>query len=274
MRVGFIGDISGSFGREIIASNLQKLKELYMIDFVVANYENASHGVGLVKKHANELLSYGIDVMTGGNHTWDKKDILNFIDILPILKPLNSSPLSKGRGFLKVDVLGKEVVVISLMGHYTMGLVDNPFPMIVALVDKLKREGIKHIIIDFHAESTAEKYTMLYLLKEKVSAILGTHTHVGTDDLQIFDGCCFVSDVGLTGCRDQMLGVNRKEPIERSLFGYSEAFRPAKKCKTILQMILFTLNDDGRTIEAKKIKLFGDNGKIEESISMVESDYQ
>lgn len=273
MRVAFMGDISGSFGREIIAQNLSRLKELYAIDFVVANYENASHGVGLTKKHADALLGYGIDVMTGGNHTWDKKDILNFIDTYPILKPINSSPLSKGRGFLKVEVLGKEVAVINSMGHYTMGAVDNPFPILLKLVDELNAEGIKHIIIDFHAEATAEKYSLLYMLKDKVSAILGTHTHVGTDDLQIFDGCCYVTDVGLTGCRDQMLGLNRKEPIDRCLYGYSDSFTPPKKCKTVLQMIIFTINDDGRAIDAKKIKIFGESEKIEESIAMVESDF-
>jgi len=262
MRIGFIGDIVGRPGREILGKHLTQLQQEHSIDYTIANYENASHGFGLTEKNCKELLGYGIDMMSGGNHSFDKKEILTLFDTYPLIRPINYPESTVGEGLFRTTLLGKEIAIINLMGHYTMPMVDNPFTKIVAVVEKLKSQNIQHIIIDIHAEATSEKRALLYLLKEKVSAILGTHTHVGTDDLQIVDGCCYVSDVGLTGCRDNVIGMESDVPIHRFLTGLGGHFNVPNKCKSILQMIVFELDDDGACIKAQKIKLYETKQKI------------
>jgi len=261
MKIAFIGDIVGKPGREMIAKYLPKLREEYEWDLVIANYENASHGFGLTKKNCEELLSYGIDVMTGGNHSWDKKEVFELYEDYPLIRPINYPKQSPGDGLIKVKIVEKEVAIINVMGHYTMPMVDNPFVIMDEIVDKLKEEGIKHIIVDMHAEATSEKLAMMQILKERVSAILGTHTHVGTDDLMIVNGCCYVSDVGLTGCRDGVIGMEKDVPMNRFLTGIGGHFNISKMCQSILQLVIFELDDMGRGVEAKKIKLY-DNGEI------------
>lgn len=262
MTFGFIGDIVGKPGRDIIASNLSKLKEQFGIDFIVANYENASHGFGLSSKNADELFQTGIDVMTGGNHSFDKKEILTLFDSLPIIRPLNYPDETVGSGLYKTIVNNKKVAIINLMGHYGMPIVDNPFTKVIKTIDELENSGYKHIVIDMHAEATSEKNALLHILKNKASAIVGTHTHIGTDDLMIMNGCCYVTDVGLTGCMDGIIGMDIKAPMQRFLNGVGEYFDVPKECKAILQMIIFELDDDGRTIGAKKVKLFDDGNMI------------
>ena len=148
------------------------------------------------------------------------------------------------------------------MGHYTMPMVDNPFTMIKKTVEDLKEQGIKHIIIDMHAEATSEKHALLQMLKEDVSAILGTHTHVATDDLQVVDGCCYVTDVGLTGCRDGVIGMHADVPIKRFMTGLGGHFDVPDNCKAILQMVVFELDENGLCIGAEKIKIYDDKPKI------------
>jgi 2',3'-cyclic-nucleotide 2'-phosphodiesterase len=259
MKIGFIGDIVGKPGREIISSNLSNIKSEFGIDFIIANYENASHGFGLSSKNADELFQSGIDVMTGGNHSFDKKEILPLFDSLPILRPLNYPDDIVGSGIYETSINGIKIAIINLMGYYGMPMADNPFTKVIKTIDDLENNGYKHIIIDMHAEATSEKNALLHMLKNRVSSIIGTHTHIGTDDLMVMDGCCYVTDVGLTGCMDGVIGMDVKAPIKRFLNGASEYFDVPKECRAILQMIIFELDDDGRAIEAKKIKLF-DNG--------------
>lgn len=262
MTIGFIGDIVGKPAREIISANLANLKKEFNIDFIIGNYENASHGFGLTEKNAIELLNSGIDMMSGGNHSFDKKEITGLFDKYPLIRPINYPKAMPGKGIFQTTLLGHNIAVINVMGHYTMPMVDNPFVATIDAVDKLANDGIKHIIIDIHAEASSEKQALLHILKDKVSAILGTHTHVGTDDLQIFDGCCFVTDVGLTGCRDGVIGMDKKAPIKRFLTGVGEYFDVPKECKSILQMIIFRLDDNGRCCEAKKIKCYDNESTI------------
>ena len=261
MKIAFIGDIVGKPGREMIAKYLPKLREEYELDLVIANYENASHGFGLTKKNCEELFSYGIDVMTGGNHSWDKKEVFELYEDYPLIRPINYPKKSPGDGLIKVKVLEKEVAIINVMGHYTMPMVDNPFVIMDEVVDKLKEEGIKHIIVDIHAEATSEKLAMMHILKERISAIFGTHTHVGTDDLIVVNKCCYVSDVGLTGCRDGVIGMDKEVPMNRFLTGVGGHFNISKKCQSILQLIVFKLNDEGHGVSAKKIKIY-ENGEV------------
>ncbi len=256
MKIGFCADIVGRPGREMLKRHLDQIKKEHEIDLMIINYENASHGFGMSVKNANELFKLGIDVMSGGNHTWDKKDIIPLLDELPILRPINYSDLTPGKG-LWIGVLdGVKVAVINLMGHFTMPMCDNPFVKILSVVEELEKEGIKHIFIDFHAESTAEKRALLALLKGRVSAICGSHTHVGTDDLVIDSKTFYVSDVGLSGCRDNSLGVDTKEVLDQCLKGYSSRFDVPKKCKKILQMVVIELDDEGRCKDAYKIKAY------------------
>jgi len=262
VRIGFIGDIVGKPGRLMLKRHLKRLQQEHFIDFTIANYENASHGFGMTEKNCIELLGYGIDMMTGGNHSFDKKEILEMFEKYPLIRPINYPKETAGKGLYKTTLLGHEIAIINLMGYYTMPMVDNPFTMIVQEVKKLKSENIKHIIIDMHAEASAEKNALRQMLKKEVSAILGTHTHVATDDLQVVEGCCYVTDVGLTGCRDAVIGMDDAVPMKRFLTALSGHYDVPEKCKTILQMVVFELDDEGRCVRAEKIKIHDDKPKI------------
>ena len=255
MKIGFIGDVVGKPGRSMIGQNLAQLKQDHAIDFIIANYENASHGFGLTEKNCKELLGYGIDVMSGGNHSFDKKEILEIFDKYPLIRPINYPIDTPGNGMYQTVLLDKQIAVINLMGHYTMPMADNPFTKIIKTVEALESDGIAHIIIDMHAEASSEKQALLYLLRDRVSAIMGTHTHIGTDDLQINRGCCYVTDVGLTGCRDNVIGMKSDAPIKRFLTGIGAHFDVPDHCRAVLQMIVFELAGNGRCIKAEKIKL-------------------
>ena len=256
MRIAFCADVVGRPGRDMLKRHLANMKKDHKVDLVVVNYENASHGFGISKKNAKELFNLDIDVMSGGNHTWDKKEIVELFGEYPILRPINYPKQTPGTGLWIGEIDGKKVAVINLMGHFTMPMVDNPYTKILELLEELEDEGIKHIFIDFHAEATAEKRALLALLKGRVSAICGSHTHIGTDDLVIDEGTFYVSDVGLVGCRDNVLGVDSKEVLERCLIGYSSRFDVPKKCKKIFQSVVFELDDDGNCLEAYKLKAF------------------
>ncbi len=270
MKIGFIGDIVGRPGRAMIRRHLQDLRESEGLDFVIANYENASHGFGLTEKNAQELFKAGIDVMTGGNHTWDKKEIKGLLESLPLLRPVNYPEGVPGRGVRTFEVEGERLAVVNVMGHFAMPMVDNPFIAANRIVDVLESEGIKNILIDMHAEATSEKRALLMMLREKVSAVFGTHTHVGTDDLAIDRGCAYVTDVGLTGCRDNVIGMDAKVPIERFLTGLPGRFEVPDKCKSILQMVVTTL-ENGRAVDAYKVRIYSEGEKETALRARVES---
>ncbi len=255
MKILYLADVVGRPGRMMVKHHLNKIKDRFDIDLVIINSENASHGFGLSVKNSKELFNMGIDMMTGGNHSWDKKDILPLLDSEPILRPLNYPRAAPGSGVGYLKVGDEELAVVSLMGYFTMPMVDNPFTMIVKEVDRLKDEGYKNIFIDMHAEATSEKRALLAMLKGKVSAICGSHTHIGTDDLEIDKGTFYVTDVGLTGCRDGVIGMDKKEPMARFLTSISSKFDVPNSCKKILQGVVFELRD-GECIDAFKIKAY------------------
>jgi metallophosphoesterase (TIGR00282 family) len=261
LKIAFIGDIIGQPGRIMLRDYLKKMKEEHNIDFVIANYENASHGFGLTLKNANELFSYGIDVMSGGNHTWDKKDIIPLLHTHELLRPHNYPDEVPGSGLRIYDVKGEQLAVLNLMGHYAMPYTDNAFRCAQNTVDALHAKGIKNIFIDFHAEATSEKRAMMMMLQGDVSGIIGTHTHVSTDDFQIVDGTAYMSDIGLTGCRDNVIGMDKNVPIKQFLTGLKGHFDIPKKCKKILQMAVMQI-DDGKCSEAYKLKIFDDSRVI------------
>ncbi len=262
MRFAFIGDVVGRPGREIIKKHLPSLRQKHSLDAVIANTENASHGFGVSTKNASELFSYGIDLMTGGNHTWDKKDIIPNLDAMPILRPLNYPSGVPGRGVGYIELEGFRLCVINLMGLFGMPWCENPFILMQKELENL--ESNDGIFIDFHAEATSEKESLMQLLKGKVVGIVGTHTHVGTDDLHIENGTVYLTDIGLTGCRDGVIGMDSKSPIKRALTGLPSSFDVPKKCKSILQMLIFDV-EDKKCVNAYKLKILDDKEYISEA---------
>ena len=263
LKIAFIGDIVGRPGRKIIKENLDRLRELHKIDFVIANGENASHGFGLTIKNANELFNCGIDLITGGNHSWDKKkDMLVLLETKPVLRPDNYPEEVPGTGVKVVDVNGVKLAVINLMGLYTMPQVLNPFTHVLKIVEKLEEDNVKHIFIDFHAEVTAEKRILMQMLKGRVSAICGTHTHVGTDDQEITDGTYYVTDIGMTGCRDNVIGMESNIPIQKALTGIGGHFNVPNSCRSIMQIAIIDIDEDGKSSDGFKIKLYDNKSEV------------
>jgi len=266
MRIGFIGDIVGRPGRKIIKDNLQNIKNEFKIDFIIANGENASHGFGLTIDGSKELFKSGIDLITGGNHSFDKrKDMMVLLEEGNVLRPANYPEGVEGSGVkicdVKVDEKVEKLAVINLMGQYAMPIVDNPFNLATKIINELHEKNIKNIFIDFHSEATSEKRVMLMMFKGKVSAICGTHTHVGTDDLQIFENTAYLTDIGLTGCYDNVIGMESFAPIQRATLGISGHFEIPNSCKSIFQMIVVDIKD-GIAQNSFKIKKYCDSTKL------------
>ena len=263
MKIAFIGDIVGRPGRKIVNDKLKSLISEYNINCVIANGENASHGFGITVKNCDELMNSGIDIITGGNHSWDKKkEILSLLQTHNVIRPANYPDEVPGEGYKILDINGVNLAVVNLMGLFSMPQVLNPFTYAIELINKLKENGINHIFVDFHAESTAEKRVLMQILKGKVSAICGTHTHVGTDDLEISNGTFYVSDLGLTGCRDNVIGMDSKMPIQKALTGLGGHFDIPKSCKTIMQIVIIDINENGDATDAFKIKLFNNKNNV------------
>ncbi|RBQ29437.1 TIGR00282 family metallophosphoesterase [Aliarcobacter vitoriensis] len=273
MRIGFIGDIVGRPGRKIIKENLQSIKDEFKIDFIIANGENASHGFGLTLDSSKELFRSGIDVITGGNHSFDKKkDMKVLLEEGNVLRPANYPDGVIGTGLKICDVkVGQNIeklAVINLMGQYSMPIVDNPFNLATKLIKDLEEQNIKNIFIDFHGEATSEKRVMLMMFKGKVSAICGTHTHIGTDDLQIFENTAYLTDIGLTGCYDNVIGMDSFAPIQRATLGIGGHFEVPNSCKSILQIMVVDIQD-GLASKSFKIKKYCNSSELHISNAII-----
>jgi metallophosphoesterase (TIGR00282 family) len=209
-----IGDIVGKPGRQAVQAFVPELRQEYGIDLVIANGENAAGGFGLTIGTAQEFLDDGVDVITSGNHIWAQKEIIAYLDEdMPILRPLNYPPGVPGRGYL----LKNGVLVVNLMGRTFMNSLDCPFRAMDALLAERSSKN-KVIIVDFHAEATSEKVAMGHYLDGRVSAVLGTHTHVGTIDTRILSGgTAYVTDIGMTGPDDSVIGDDAEAVIQRFL---------------------------------------------------------
>lgn len=269
MRIGMIGDIVGKIGRRQVGRYLQQAKKDYCLDIVVANGENASHGFGLSISCVQELQAMGVDIFTGGNHSWDKKDILPLLAVenSNILRPHNYPQGVIGSGIYRGEVKGESFVILNLMGHFGMPQCDNAFICAKNVVESLRQEGIFNIILDFHAEATSEKRAMFMMLKGQVSAICGTHTHIGTDDLEIFEGTFGVSDIGMCGARESVIGMSAKEPIERFLTGLPNRLNvpEGNGIPSVFQMIVCQITE-GKCVEAFKLKAV-DNGELRKTLN-------
>ncbi len=215
-KILFFGDITGKPGRIAVRDFLSSINAEDKPDFVVANVENASHGFGLTKKNYEELKSYGIDCFTSGNHIWDKRDILDYIEEDEILvRPINYPKETLGFGCRVFDKGGKRIAVINALGQVFMPPVNSPWETIKESVEKLKGT-VDIIIVDFHAEATAEKLALgRYLSEYGVGLFVGTHTHVQTADEQIFNNMGYITDVGFCGCPDGVIGMEYSTSVNR-----------------------------------------------------------
>jgi metallophosphoesterase (TIGR00282 family) len=243
-----IGDIIGKPGRQAVSQLLPGLRQQYSLDLVIANAENAAGGLGLTLATARELLDGGADVLTSGNHIWAEREIIPYLDSeMPILRPLNYPPGVPGKGYITVG----RVAVVNLMGRTFMGDLDCPFRAMDQLLAKLEQPII---IVDFHAEATSEKMAMGRYLDGRVSAVLGTHTHVGTIDAQLLpNGTAYVTDIGMSGPLDSVIGDDAEAVIQRFLTGIPHRLSVGKG-KTALNAIMVKVDDDtGRAISIDRI---------------------
>lgn len=226
MNILFIGDVMGRPGRGAVARMLPVLREEFAPDCVIANGENLAHGAGITKKVADEMFAAGVDAITSGNHVFDKKDATAFFteQQLPLIRPLNFSEDAPGRGSMMLERKGKNIIIVNLIGTLFMGeAYRNPFLVMGAFLKEHAADGTI-IIVDFHAETTSEKRAMGFYLDGKVSAVLGTHTHVPTADAQILPcGTAYITDVGMTGTTQSVIGME-KEAVIRAFCG--EQARP------------------------------------------------
>ena len=250
MLILMIGDIIGKPGRGAINELLPGLRRQYRLDLVIANAENVAGGFGLTSTTARELLNAGVDVLTSGNHIWAQKEIIPYLDgEMPILRPLNYPPNVPGRGYLTKG----RVVVINLIGRTFIGNFDCPFRAMDQLLPKLKPKP-PVIIVDFHAEATSEKVAMGRYLDGRVSAVLGTHTHVGTIDAQLLpQGTAYVTDIGMTGPTDSVIGVDTEAVISRFLTLIPHRLSVGDG-KTIFNAVLVKIdNDSGKATGIDRI---------------------
>ena len=254
MKILAVGDIVGENGLNKLKEELPKIIDSEKIDFVIVNAENTSGGMGLTIKDFNTLLKMKIDAITMGNHTWGKKDIFTFIDNPKLLRPANYSRGIPGKGFNIFECRGKKIAVINLIGRTDMGILsENPFTVAENLVEKLKREA-DIIIIDFHAEATAEKIAMKNFLDGKINVIYGTHTHVQTADEEVTEnGTGYITDLGMTGPKNSVIGMDVKASIKRFVTSLPERYKLAEG-NAILNACVFEINDDNcKTVKAYRI---------------------
>ena len=252
MKILAIGDLVGSAGVKKLKSELTKIREQEKIDFVIVNGENAGEGMGITKKNFDDILEENVDVITMGNHTWGKKDIFKFIEHPKLLRPANYAKGVPGKGYNIYDCMNKKIAVVNLIGRVDVNVLsENPFLITKDIIEEIK-DKTDMIIIDFHAEATAEKIALGYYLDGKVTAIFGTHTHVQTADETILEhGTAYITDIGMTGPKKSVIGMDVSVSIKRFETTLPERYRIAQG-ETILNGVVFDV--DNNTNKVKNIK--------------------
>jgi len=246
MKIIFIGDVVGKNGREAVINLIPQIKNTYQPDVIICNAENAASGYGLTKKIALDLFEIGVDVITLGNHAWDQREMLSYIEECPkIIRALNYPESVPGRGYFKITLEnGHKILIVQVMLRLFMGLaLDDPFSSIKYLLNSEKlKSTCNSILIDLHGEATSEKNAFAHYIDGKVTGVLGTHTHVPTADARILkNGTAYQTDVGMTGNYDSVIGMDKDNPIHGFVKGYrSEGrFTPAegkaKVCGTYIE---------------------------------------
>ena len=245
-----IGDIIGKPGRQAVQRLLPDLRRQHGLDLVIANGENTAGGLGLTSTIAKELINAGVDVLTSGNHIWAQKEIIPYLEgEMPILRPLNYPPGVPGRGY----IVNRQTTVVNLIGRTFMGDFDCPFQAMDKLLAELESKP-PVIIVDFHAEATSEKMAMGRYLDGRVSAVLGTHTHVGTTDAQILPrGTAYVTDIGMTGPINSVIGDDTESVLQRFLTAIPYRLSVGRG-KVMLNAILVKIDDgSGRALSIDRI---------------------
>lgn len=254
MRILFIGDIVGRPGRQAVALVLPTWREKYAPDIILANGENVSGGSGLTPHNAEELFALGIAGFTMGNHVWDKKEIYPFLDSDPrIARPANYSPLAPGKGLIFFEVLDKKLAVISMAGRVFMELADCPFRTFDHLCESI---DTPFILVDFHAEATAEKSAFAIYLDGRASAVVGTHTHIQTADERILPkGTAFITDVGMCGVFNSSIGVDVESSIWRFRTGLPVRLEVVKGSPLVACAVLIDLDrTTGRALSIQRLQ--------------------
>ena len=256
MKILAVGDIVGSAGINELKQQLKGIKEKENIDFTIVNGENSAEGMGITEKNFNDIISQGVDCVTMGNHTWGKKDIFKFIDEPQLLRPANYPKGVVGKGLEIYECNGKKIAVMNFMGRVDINiLTENPFIMAKEMVEEL-RGKVDMIFIDFHAEATAEKIAMGRFLDGKITALFGTHTHVQTADEQILpEGTAYITDLGMTGPRDSVIGMDAKVSFKRFETALPEKYKLAEG-ECMLNAVEFEVDDNtNKVISIKRIQI-------------------
>ena len=257
MNLLFVGDVVGRAGRQILAQRLPSLVDRYMVDLVVANAENAAAGYGLTQPVMKELYEAGADVLTSGNHIWDKKEI---IEVLKkdkrLLRPHNYPQGLAGQGYGLYETAGGiPVAVINLEGRVFMKNLDCPFLSADQILDKIRGQA-KIILVDFHAEATSEKQALGYYLAGRVSAVVGTHTHVQTADEKILSGGTgYLTDVGMSGAQDAIIGNQKEAALQRFLTQLPVKLEVAKKDPLLCAVLLTMDEESGRCTSIQRLQV-------------------
>jgi len=255
IRLLFIGDIVGRPGRELVRQGLPGLIEYHRPDLVIANVENAAAGFGITREIGDQILEWGVDVMTSGNHIWDKKEAIDYIGAEPrLLRPANYPAGVPGNGaYLARTADGRSVGVINLMGRVFLANIDDPFAGASAAINAL-RDRARVIFVDFHAEATSEKVAMGWHLDGKVTAVVGTHTHVQTaDDRVLPKGTAYLTDVGMTGPHDSIIGVEIDAALGRFLTGMPARFDTATGNPRLNAVVIEADDETGRATDIERV---------------------
>lgn len=256
LKILVIGDIVGEGGRRAVEDLLPKLKEEENPDFIVANAENAAGGFGVTPKIASALLDSGINVLTSGNHIWDKKEIIEYIQKEKrLIRPANYPPEVPGEGSIVVEIKNElKIGVINLGGRVFLPPIDCPFKIALKEISRL-RELTPNIIVDMHAEVTSEKVAMGWYLDGKVSAVFGTHTHIQTADDKILPhGTAYITDIGMTGSRDSVIGIIKEVALKRLITGVPYKYEMAKDYLQLCGIALIIESDTGKAVEIRRIQ--------------------
>ncbi len=254
MRILMIGDIVGRPGRRAVKEQLQTIRQELNLDMIIANAENAAGGNGITPDIAKDLFNYGVDVMTMGNHVWDKKDIIPYIDKESrIVRPANYPPGTPGSGLGIYNINGIEVAVINLSGRVYLSTLDCPFTMADNLLEKIG-DRTKIILVDFHAEATSEKVALGWYLDGKVSLVAGTHTHIQTADERILpEGTAYITDIGMTGPADSVLGVKTDLVLQKFLTQMPVRFEVADGAYQFNAVVVEVNENTGRSLSIERV---------------------
>ena len=256
MRVLAVGDLVGESGVKKLREILPKLRKEAKIDFVIVNAENSAGGMGITTAIFNELKRLNVNAITMGNHTWGKKDIFTFIDDDLINRPANYSRGVVGKGYHIYNQNGKNICVVNLIGRTDMGVQsDNPFSKMEDILNEVKGKA-DIIIVDFHAEATAEKIAMKHFLDGKVTAIFGTHTHVQTADEEVTTkGTAYITDIGMTGPKNSVIGMDVEASVKRFVTSLPERYKLAEG-SCILNGCIIEINDENcRAVSVERVNI-------------------